>query len=206
MRNLSRIFLLFTALLLFSPGLKAQREHLKDIRPLLKSLTPGQKLQILDYLRHLGADIDGEIQHGYERISYQNQENVVAHIGLLKKGENQWPAAQVAWSRDTIFFPKMPEGHRLIDSFIVKNTGSTPYLIRETKTTCDCVILKSPAYPVMPGESAVVRVEFDSRGKRGVSTPAIILYDNSAPNNRTILYLRGEIAPGKKLRKNPWED
>ncbi|MCK6693995.1 MAG: DUF1573 domain-containing protein [Thermoanaerobaculia bacterium] len=206
MRNYSRIFLLFTALIAISPVIKAQKEHLKDIRPLLKSLTPAQKLQVLNYLRHLGADIDDEIQHAYERISYQNQENAVTHIDLLKKGENQWPAAQVAWNRDTIFFPKMPEGNRLIDSFTVRNTGSTPYLIQGTKTTCDCVILKSPDHPVMPGESAVVRVEFDSRGKRGLSTPAIILYDNSIPNKRTILYLRGEIAPRKKLRKNPWED
>ena len=206
MRNFTLFFILFATLSVFSNRLFAQREHLKDIRPLLKSLTPGQKLQVLNYLRYLGADIDNEIQQAYERLSFQNQDFAVAHIDLLKKAENQWPAAQVTWNRDTIFFPRMPEGNRLIDSFVVRNTGSTPYLIRETKTTCDCLILKSPDYPVMPGQSAVVRVEFDSRGKRGVSTPAIILYDNSVPNKRSILYLRGEITPRKKNRKNPWED
>lgn len=206
MRSFSQIFLLFSVFFLLTPALLAQREHLKDVRPLLKSLTLEQKLQVLDYLRHLGAGIDTEIQNAYEQVSYQNQEKAVTHIDLLRKGENQWPAAQVVWNRDTIFFPKIPEGNRLIDSFVVRNTGSTPYLVRDVKTTCDCVILKWPDQPVMPGESAVVRVEFDSRGKRGVSTPAVILYDNSLPNKRSILYLRGEITPRKKIRKNPWED
>lgn len=206
MRKFTRILLLLTHFLVLIGPLSAQREHIKDIRPLLKSLTAEQKLQLLNYLRHLGADIDAEIQQSYERVAYTNQNHVVEQIELMKKGENKWPLAEITWDKDTLFFGKIPEGTRVIDSFTVRNAGSTPYLIRGLKTTCDCLVLKSPDHPVMPDESAMVRFEFDSAGKRGVSTPAIIVYDNSLPNKRSILYLKGEIAPRKKIRKNPWED
>lgn len=206
MRNLTQILFLLAHCLILSGPLAAQKEHIKDIRPLLKSLTHDQKLRLLNYLRHLGADIDDEIQRSYEHVAYTNQSHVVAQIELMKKDESKWPLADIRWDKDTIFFGKIPEGTRVIDSFIVRNTGSTPYLIRGLKTTCDCLVLKSPDHPVMPGENAMVRFEFDSRGKRGNSTPAIIVYDNSLPNKRSILYLKGEIAPRKKVRKNPWED
>lgn len=206
MRYFYRFGLFFACLAFPHTALLAQREHIKDIRPLLKSMTVEQKLQLLNYLRHLGADMDTEIQQAYERVTYQNQNNAATYIDLMKKGEDQWPAAQVNWSSDTLFFPKIPEGTRHLDSFTVRNTGSTPYLIRNIKSTCDCVVLKSPDYPVMPGESAVFRVEFDSHGKRGVVIPAMIVYDNSLPNKRSILYLKGEVGPRKKPRKNPWED
>jgi hypothetical protein len=206
MRKFTCITLLLVHFMAFSWPVLAQKEHIKDIRPLLKSLTPEQKLQLLNYLRHLGADIDNEIQQAYERVAMTNQHYVVEHIGLLKKGESNWTPAEVKWNRDTLQFGKISEGTHIIDSFAVRNTGATPYLIRGTKTTCDCLILKSPDHPVMPGETAIVRFEFDSRGKRGVAIPAIIIYDNSFPNKRSILYLKGEITPRKKIRKNPWED
>jgi hypothetical protein len=47
----------------------------------------------------------------------------------------------------------------------------------------------------MPGESLTMRVEFNSSGKRGRSQPGIIVYDNSSPNLRNILYLDGEVVP-----------
>jgi hypothetical protein len=60
-------------------------------------------------------------------------------------------------------------------------------------------VLRYPEYPVMPGETALIRVEFDSRGKAGTTVPGIIFYDNSIPNQRKTLYLKGKI----QKRKTP---
>lgn len=177
-----------------------------DIRPMLKSLTRTQKLQLLEYLRHLGADLDQEIQQTYEQVSQKNQLHATQYIEALKPNKKQQRHTTVEWDRDTLHFAPLTEGTPLIDSFSVTNTGTEPYIISGTKTTCDCTVIKAPEYPVMPGETAVLRVEFDSSGKLGAATPAVIIYDNSWPNKRNILYLNGAVTARKKPRKNPWDD
>ena len=188
------------------PNCLAAQIPVADIRPMLKSLTKSQKLNVLEYLRHLGADTDLEIQKSYEQVARKDQLKTIQYIETLKKEPLEMPQTTVQWSRDTLFFGTITEGSPLIDSFLITNTGEAPYLITSTKTTCDCTVLRWPTHPVMPGESAVLRVEFDSRGKMGLAIPAIVVYDNSSPNKRSILYLKGQVTPRKRPRKNPWED
>lgn len=177
-----------------------------DIRPLLKSLTHQQKLQALEYLRHQGADMDAVIQFAYDQLPKYQQTNSLKLIESFKQSKKQEQLASVYWERDTVFFNDLPEGTVLLDSFRVTNSGGTPYSIASVKSTCDCAVLNPPQHPIMPGESAILRIQFDSSGKLGTATPAIILYDNSTPNKRHILYLSGNIVARKKPRKYPWED
>lgn len=106
----------------------------------------------------------------------------------------------VIWQPDTLFFGDVYEGAILLDSFRVMNTGENPYVIKSVKASCDCTVLRFPSHPIMPGETAAIRVEFDSAGKAGHARPGIVVYDNSQPNSRNILYLDGEVIPRKKPR------
>lgn len=108
----------------------------------------------------------------------------------------------VRWVPDTLFFDEINEGDILLDSFKVTNTGEHPYMIRNVRASCDCTVLRFPKEPLLPGQTATIRVEFDSAGKAGEAKPGIIVYDNSRPNSRNILYLSGYIIPRKKP-KNP---
>lgn len=107
----------------------------------------------------------------------------------------------VDWTPDTLFFGDVYAGAIVLDSFSVTNTGEHPYLIREVKASCDCTAYKYPKEPVMPGETAIVRVEFDSAGKAGITRPGIVIYDNSIPNSRSILYMEGFVISKKKPQK-----
>lgn len=177
-----------------------------DIRPMLKSLPLDKKLQVQEYLRHLGSNLEDEIQSAYQHIAKQNQAKAVQFIELLKQDAGTIPVTSVVWDRDTLFFGDLEEGTELLDSFSLTNTGQAPYVISDTKTTCDCTVLHAPSYPVMPGESAVIRLKFNSGGKLGVSQPALLIYDNSSPNKRSILFLKGNITARKKPHKYPWQD
>jgi hypothetical protein len=108
----------------------------------------------------------------------------------------------VRFAKDTLHIGSVEEGDVIIDSFMVTNTGARPYLIKDVKATCDCTVLRRPEYPVMPGETAAIRVEFDTRGKIGRSTPGVVLYDNTRPNGRQIVYLQAEVKPRVKPRNN----
>lgn len=170
----------------------------QDIRPQLRKLTTEQKLKVLEYLRTLGASLDKEVQQTYEQVNNDNRAKVQQYLNLVQQKTDKVPPTTVRWNRDTIHFGKIEEGQLLLDSFRVTNTGREPYVIRDVKTSCDCTVLRYPTFPVMPGESATLRIEFDSHSKIGQALPGIIVYDNSSPNARNLLYLKGEVTPKKK--------
>lgn len=122
------------------------------------------------------------------------------HLGQKSMALDTTPRTKVRWAHDTLFFGKIEEGTLLLDSFVVTNIGDKPYLIRDVRASCDCTIIKYPQKPLLPGQSAALRLEFDSTRKAGPTQPGIIVYDNSSPNARSILYLDGEVTPRKQVK------
>ena len=120
----------------------------------------------------------------------------------LAQADNALPTnlTTVSWKPDTLQFGIIEEGTILLDSFVLTNTGLLPYEIRGAKASCDCTVLRYPKTPIKPGQSASIRIEFDSQGKAGLTQPGIIIYDNSSPNLRRILYLNGRVMPRRKPR------
>ncbi|MDX1912211.1 MAG: DUF1573 domain-containing protein [Saprospiraceae bacterium] len=175
-----------------------------ELRPYLDTLTKSQKLDLLEYMRHLGSSLDREVAQSYLQLDKNQQERALQYV-RLQLMQPQGVAddrTTVRFAKDTLMLGKVEEGDIIIDSFLVTNTGARPYLIKEVKATCDCTILRRPEYPVMPGETAAIRVEFDTRGKIGRTTPGVVLYDNTRPNGRQIVYLQAEVVPRVKPRNN----
>jgi hypothetical protein len=185
----------------------AQPTPTQEFKPLLRELSTEQKLKLLEYLRYQGASLDREITQTYEQLSADKRGKAQQFIAQMKRpeAEKEKERTTVRWERDIATFGEVEEGTIVLDSFVVVNTGATPYVIRDVKASCDCTVLRRPAFPVMPGETATIRVEFDSRSKAGPTRPGIIIYDNSMPNQRNILYLEGKVNPRVKL-KDPLEN
>jgi len=199
-------FRLLTALLLLSTVLCFAQKPATDVRPALKSLTLEQKNLVLEYLRSIGSGIDDEIQDFYRKTPEQAQTKTVLLLEWLRQRQKQVQLATTAWEQDTLHFPDTAEGNLLTGNFRVTNTGTIPYVINRVTTTCDCATHNAPKHPLMPGESAVINFEFDTSGKLGTATPALIIYDNSTPNQRKILYAKANILARKKPYKYPWND
>ena len=172
----------------------------EDIRSMLREMTTSEKMEVLDYLRDAGADLNREIQQVYEQVSPEKRLRAVQYMEMVNHGLEKIPRTPVSWNRDTIRYGQIEDGTIVLDSFRVTNTGVYPYIIKEVKTSCDCTILQYPKYPVMPGESATIRIEFNSQGKLGPTTPGIVVYDNSEPNARSIMYLDGAVLPRVKKK------
>jgi hypothetical protein len=193
--------LILSALLGFTALIQAQAPP-ADIRGKLRELSVNEKLKLLEYMRQMGSDLDKEVQHTYEQLNDEKRRRAMEFIEMKKSGAPMavTGSTTVRFSKDTVIFGNIEEGVIIIDTFQFQNTGNAPYIIKEVKTSCDCTVLKKPEFPVMPGETSTLRVEFDSNGKAGASTPGIILYDNSVPNGRNILYLKGSVSPRKKAK------
>lgn len=186
--------------------LPGQTVSIGELRPYLDTLSTGQKVELLEYMRHLGSSIDKEVAQSYLQLDKDQQGRALQFIRLQllkKQGMAEMDdRTTVRWTRDTIHFGAVEEGEVIIDSFQVTNTGARPYHIKEVKATCDCTVLRRPTYPVMPGETASIRVEFDTRGKIGKTTPGVVVYDNTRPNGRHIVYLNAEVVPRVKPKNS----
>jgi Protein of unknown function (DUF1573) len=176
----------------------------QDFLPVLPTLTREQKLQILDFMRLMGSEIDQEIADAYAHLPSEQRAATAQYILSLGSTGNT-AKATVDWSRDTLHFGKVNEGALLFDSVRVTNTGTSPYVISEAKTACGCTALRLPKRPLLPGESVYLPIEFNTRQKAGNVNTGIIFIDNSAPNTRHILYITADIIPKEPPRKPIWD-
>lgn len=185
---------------------EAQTVPIGELRPYLDTLSTAQKIDLLDYMRQLGSSIDREVAHSFLELDKANQARAIQYIRLKLLQRGEMPESEerttVRFAKDTLQLGQITEGEVILDSFLVTNTGSKPYRIKEVKATCDCTVLRHPTRPLMPGETAAVRVEFDSRGKIGKTTPGVVIYDNSRPNGRQIVYLNAEVVPRVKPKNS----
>lgn len=198
-----RIFLVLIISFTFKQ-LDAQTVAIGEMRPYLDTLTLAQKIDLLEYMRHLGSSIDREVTHSYMELDKAQQERALQYIRLelLKKQGDTDDRTTVRWAQDTIQIGSVNEGEVITRSFQVTNTGAKPYIIKDVKATCDCTVLHRPSFPIMPGETADIRVEFATAGKIGKTTPGVIVYDNTRPNGRHIVYLNAEIVPRVKPKNS----
>lgn len=77
--------------------------------------------------------------------------------------------------------------------FRYTNTGSAPLVIVNTEVTCTCLSIDVQKKPVMPGESAVVKVTYTPKKREtGKFTNYIKVYTNT-PDRRQTLTVTGEV-------------
>jgi hypothetical protein len=171
-----------------------------DFKAIVRRLPAPEQERLNLYLRHLGSTSERQLIQAYDQLSTDAKSRAQQYAAFLAVLPEDRPRTRVAWTPDTLKYGQLDEGQILLDSFIVRNTGPAPYVIERVHASCDCTVLHYPPYPLMPGESATIRVEFNSNGKAGRVTPGIIFYDNSMPNLRSIVYLDGDVAPRVKRR------
>jgi len=74
----------------------------------------------------------------------------------------------------------LKEGEIVNLSFAIKNIGAKPLIIRNIVTGCGCTSVKYDRKPLQSGDTALVKLTFDSRGQYGaqMKTIEIISTDN----------------------------
>jgi len=82
--------------------------------------------------------------------------------------------------------------------FKFTNTGKEPLIIQAVRSSCGCTIAKRPSKPILPGESASIKVRYDTH-RIGVFHKTITITSN-ADNASVVLEIRGEV------KQKPKED
>ncbi len=77
--------------------------------------------------------------------------------------------------------PEITEGDKFKDEFHFTNTGKIPLTITFATASCGCTLPSYPFLDIAPGDSDVIRVEYNSVGKEGPQEAEITVSANTYP-------------------------
>jgi len=98
--------------------------------------------------------------------------------------EQKANAPVAAFEPTTFDFGEMKQGDKREHTFNLTNNGKSDLLIRRVRSSCGCTAVAPSTKVIAPGETAPIKVTFDSRGKRGRQSKSITVITND-PNNST---------------------
>ena len=88
----------------------------------------------------------------------------VLFVGLMSLGSfAQEKVAKIEFKTDVIDYGTIEKGADGVRVFEFTNTGDAPLVISNVKSTCGCTVPKKPKGPIMPGESGVIEVKYDTK-------------------------------------------
>ncbi|MEZ5083228.1 MAG: DUF1573 domain-containing protein [Bacteroidales bacterium] len=101
-------------------------------------------------------------------------------------GKTMGGLPKVEFEKDFHDFGKLIQGEKATVNFKFKNTGDEDLLITQVKSSCGCTVTEFPKDPISPGNEGIIKVSFDSAGRKGVQSKSINVVHNGQPNNTVI--------------------
>ena len=89
-------------------------------------------------------------------------------------------------------FGAVKAGEKVGCIFPFTNTGDADLVLTSATASCGCTVPKYNKKPVAPGETGTVEVVFDTSGRDGIQTKAVVVQSN-AENNLVILRIIAEV-------------
>ena len=106
------------------------------------------------------------------------------------------PITTIAFEETEYDFGMVMEGEKVVHDYKFTNTGDEPLIIKNAKGSCGCTVPDWPREPIAPGESSVIKVQFDSKNKGkvggGLQSKRVTITANTDPVN-TYLTIKGKV-------------
>lgn len=126
------------------------------------------------------------------KVKQQNIVDAVKRDNDISKG-----APVISFDRVEHDFGTVNEGDLVETSFVITNTGKSDLVVTDAQVTCGCTVPVWPKKPVAPGESAEIKVKFDTSGKPNKQSKSVTLFTNTE-RGREVLKLKGYVTPKNK--------
>ena len=114
-------------------------------------------------------------------------------IGAVAAKAQATNGAVMSFDKDltTVDYGTIEKGGDPIRKFKFTNTGNEPLIIKTAKGSCGCTVPTYPKEPIMPGESNVIEVRYDTQ-RVGMFTKTVTLTTNETADTHT-LTIKGEV-------------
>ena len=100
-------------------------------------------------------------------------------------------AAKIEFKTETVDYGEINKGADGLRVFEFTNTGKSPLIISDVRSSCGCTIPKKPEDPIMPGKTGEIQVKYDTN-RVGPSRKAITVISN-ADTPTKVLKIKGEV-------------
>lgn len=114
-------------------------------------------------------------------------------------------AQNIDFETKEVNYGSIEKGANGVRLFKFTNSGDAPLIISQAKGSCGCTVPTYPKEPIMPGESAEIKVKYDTN-RQGAFTKYVTLTTNAKNESTTRLKIFGEVkreaAPTPKSNDN----
>jgi len=77
--------------------------------------------------------------------------------------------------------------------FTFKNIGTEPLVLSNVRAGCGCTVPEWPREPVLPGNSAQIKVRYTTLNRPHTINKTIVVTSNSVTKNTIVLRIKGEV-------------
>lgn len=102
---------------------------------------------------------------------------------------------EITMDRTLHDYGMLEQGDDTYTEFWLTNTGTEALLIDEIKPACGCTVPEWTKAPILPGDSTLIVITYDSK-RLGVINKTATIHSN-ASNGAVVLRLKGEVSPVK---------
>ena len=78
--------------------------------------------------------------------------------------------------------------------FKVTNTGTDPLILSKCKGSCGCTVPKCDPNPILPGESSVITVKYDTK-RPGPINKSVTINSNAVNEPVKVVRIKGNVEP-----------
>lgn len=113
-------------------------------------------------------------------------------------------AAVISFEKDEVDYGTINKGDEPLRLIKFTNTGKSPLVITNCQGSCGCTVPECPKDPVMPGQSAELKVRYDT--KRVGNFNKTVTVKSNASNDVVYLKIKGNVLDVKKPDVFPAKD
>ncbi len=110
--------------------------------------------------------------------------------------------AKFSFVEESHDFGAINEGDIVEHEFSFTNSGDAPLIITSANGSCGCTVPNPPKEPIAPGETASIKVSFNSQGKPGNQQKTVTINANTEPST-TILRISAQVTPKESPEAAP---
>jgi hypothetical protein len=116
--------------------------------------------------------------------------------------EQKANAPKIEFDNKIFDFKTINQGQSIDHVFAFKNTGKSDLIIRKTKTTCGCTVVNPSKEIIKAGETAELKVRFNSAGKKNKQNKSITVITNDPANSQVVLRVTGFVNEPSSVKAN----
>jgi len=118
-------------------------------------------------------------------------------IGMFQSISAQTPVASgpsINVDKEVHDYGDVPFGGDGTCEFKVTNSGTEPLILSKCKGSCGCTVPKCDPNPILPGESSVITVKYDTK-RPGPINKSVTINSNATNEPVKVVRIKGTVAP-----------